>query len=197
MESLNKLSDEQLVVLYAEGCNSAFDLLLFRYKTKIHSYISYVIKDPDLTEDLFQETFIKAIVTIRQGKYTETGKFGAWLSRIAHNLVIDHFRQGKTENNVSSDQNEYDVLNNVKLSHGSIEDDLIRTQLHCDVRKLIRNLPQNQQDVLVMRYYKNLSFKEIAETTGVSINTALGRMRYALINMRKMADEYNISLTLD
>lgn len=197
MESLNKLSDEQLVVLYAEGCNSAFDLLLYRYKTKIHSYISYVIKDPDLTEDLFQETFIKAIVTIRQGKYTENGKFGAWLSRIAHNLIIDHFRQGKVENNVSSDQEEYDVLNDVKLSHGTIEDDLIRSQIHYDVRKLIRNLPPNQQNVLVMRYYKNLSFKEIAETTGVSINTALGRMRYALINMRKMADEYNISLTLD
>lgn len=196
MEKFNQRSDEELVQLYSKGDNLAFDLLVHRYKNKIHTYISYIVRDLELTEDLFQETFIKAILTIRQGRYTETGRFGAWLTRIAHNLIIDHYRQEKSTQVVSSDTEGFDILNDPKLSEKNIEDHLITDQITRDVRMLIRHLPTNQKEVLVMRYYQNLSFKEIADITGVSINTALGRMRYALINIRRMADENKISLSV-
>ena len=159
MNDLFDRTDEELVALYAEGNNGAFDVLLKRHQVRTFNYIYYIVKDKELANDIFQETFVKAIMTIKQGRYTENGKFPAWISRIAHNLIIQN-------------------------------------QIEADVRKLIKALPHSQREVLVMRYYKNMSFKEIADHTKVSINTALGRMRYAILNLRKMAEENNIVLTL-
>ncbi len=192
---MSQLSDDKLVQQYSRGNNEAFDALLERYQSRLLSYIVQLVGNRQLAEDIFQETFVKAIVTIRQGNYTESGKFGAWLSRIARNLVIDHFRQERAEPTVSSDNGEVDILNRKELSDITIEDDIIDTQIRQDVRRLIRELPDLQRQVLVMRYYRNLSFKEIAEKTNVSINTALGRMRYAILNMRRMARERNIVLS--
>ena len=196
MKHLSKLSDEELVVLYSEGNNKAFDILLTRYKNRIYSYIFYTVKDNDLTEDIFQETFVKVITTIKQGRYIEAVKFSSWLTRIAHNLIIDHYRQERNENLVSNDDSEEkDIFNRKELSEGTIEDSLITRQIHADIRRLVAALPDNQREVLIMRYYKNMSFKEIADATQVSINTALGRMRYALLNIRKMADDHQIQLS--
>jgi RNA polymerase sigma-70 factor (ECF subfamily) len=190
------MADEELVVLYAEGNNAAFDLLLTRYKSCIYSYIYFIVRNKDLAEDVFQETFVKAIMTIKQGRYTETGKFKAWITRIAHNLIIDHFRQERSENTLSNDEVEVDLFNNIKLCDSTIEDCLVRNQVLSDVKKLIQYLPDSQREVLEMRYYQDLSFKEIAGITGVSINTALGRMRYAILNMRKMIAENQMELSL-
>lgn len=195
MQQLALLSDDKLVQAYAKGDNDAFDTLLDRYQARLLSYILQLTPNRQLAEDIFQETFVKAIMTIRQGNYTESGKFGAWLSRIARNLVIDHFRQEKSEPTVSADNTEVDILNRKDLSDATVEDDMIDLQIRDDVRHLIRQLPHTQRQVLVMRYYRNLSFKEIAEKTNVSINTALGRMRYAILNMRRMARERNIALS--
>ena len=149
-----------------------------------------------MAEDVFQETFIKAITTIKQGRYVENGKFRAWIMRIAHNLVIDYFRQERNENTVSNDETEIDLLNNANLCEGTIEDQLVYGQILQDVKKLIQYLPESQREVLEMRYYQGLSFKEISEQTGISINTALGRMRYAILNIRKMAEENGIILSV-
>lgn len=192
---MTKLTDEQLVAAYANGDNKAFDTLLKRHQNRVFSYIYYIVKDKDIADDIFQETFVKAITTIRQNRYTENGKFSAWITRIAHNLVIDYFRQNKSEGNVSTDNEEIDILNRQELCDDSIEDVLIGRQVRADIRRLIHALPDAQRKVLMMRYYRDMSFKEIAEATGVSINTALGRMRYALLNMRRMAKEYNIALS--
>ena len=189
-------SDEQLISLYVDGKNEAFDELLERHKDRIFMYIYHSVKNEDLANDLFQGTFVKAITTIKQGRYVENGHFAAWVSRIAHNLIIDYFRQVKNENLQSTDDDESNILNRKELSQSTIEDDMVASQIHTDVRRLIRTLPASQRQVLVMRYYKNMSFKEIADTTGVSINTALGRMRYAILNMRRLAEEHNIVLTL-
>ncbi len=196
METLITMTDEQLVCDYSNGNNLAFDILLERHKRSVYNYIFFTVRKRELAEDIFQETFIKAIVTIKQGRYTESGKFRAWISRIAHNLIIDHFRQEKNENTVSNDEAPVDLLNNPTLCDGTIEDELIKVQITSDIRKLISFLPENQREVLEMRYYQDLSFKEIADQTGVSINTALGRMRYAILNMRRMAEENNIVLTM-
>lgn len=196
MNHLLKLADEELVALYSEGNNEAFDILLTRYKNRVYSYIYYTVKDSDLSEDIFQETFVKVITTIKQGRYVETGKFSSWVTRIAHNLIIDHYRQERNENLISNDENEEtDLFNRKELSEGTIEDMLITHQIHADIRRLVAALPDNQREVLVMRYYKNMSFKEIADATQVSINTALGRMRYALLNMRKLAEDHHIQLS--
>lgn len=195
MQILAQLSDDKLVQSYANGNNEAFDTLLERYQSRLLGYIMQLTGNRQLSEDIFQEAFVKAIMTIKQGNYTETGKFGAWISRIARNLVIDHFRQEKSEPTVSTDDGEIDILNRKELSDDTIEDDIIDLQIRDDVRRLIRELPETQRQVLVMRYYRNLSFKEIAEKTNVSINTALGRMRYAILNMRRMARERNIVLS--
>lgn len=197
MKELISQTDEQLVVMYAHGDNSAFDILLNRYKNKLFSYIYFAVKDKELAEDIFQDTFIKAILTIRQNRYTENGKFQAWLTRIAHNLIIDHFRQEKNNNQISGEEAECCLLNNSKYSEETIESQIIYNQTISDLKRLIHFLPSNQQEVVIMRYYKNLSFKEIAEKTGVSINTALGRMRYALLNLKKLADKNQIYLALD
>jgi RNA polymerase sigma-70 factor (ECF subfamily) len=196
MKSLKMMSDEELVVLYADGENAAFDVLLSRYKSGIYSYIYYIVRNKDLAEDIFQETFVKVITTVRQGRYTENGKFKAWITRIAHNLVIDYFRQERNENTVSNDDTEVDLFNNMKLCDGTIEDHLVRSQVLSDVKKLIHHLPKSQREVLEMRYYQDMSFKEIADITGVSINTALGRMRYAILNMRRMVAENRMELSL-
>ncbi|MCH5328636.1 MAG: sigma-70 family RNA polymerase sigma factor [Coprobacter sp.] len=188
--------DETLVSLYAKGNNEAFDILLNRHKDRIYSYIYYIVHNRDLADDIFQETFVKAIMTIRQGRYTENGKFPAWITRIAHNLIIDYYRQEKSENQISNDELSADIFNNKDLSEGTVEDYIVKNQIDADIRKLIKTLPDNQKEVLIMRYYKNMSFKEIADATKVSINTALGRMRYAILNMRRLAEENNIALTL-
>lgn len=197
MTELKKMTDEQLVVAYAQGNNVAFDILLNRHKTNVYSYIYFIVHSRELAEDIFQETFVKAIMTIKQGRYTESGKFRAWINRIAHNLIIDNYRQEKNEQTISNDECEVDLFNNAKLSDGNVEDDIIKEQILADVKKLINYLPDNQREVLVLRYYQDLSFKEIADITGVSINTALGRMRYAILNMRKLAEEKNMILTVD
>lgn len=191
------MTDEELVGAYAEGNNAAFDILLNRHKSNIYSYIYYIVRNREIAEDIFQETFVKAIVTIKQGRYTDNGKFRAWINRIAHNLIIDTYRQEKNEQTISNDESEIDLLNNPKLSDGTIEDEMVQEQIFSDVKKLINYLPDNQKEVLVLRYYQDLSFKEIADITGVSINTALGRMRYAILNIRRMAEEKKMILTLD
>ncbi|MDR0700215.1 MAG: sigma-70 family RNA polymerase sigma factor [Tannerella sp.] len=195
MENLRKMTDEALVELYAHGNNSAFDVLLNRYEKSIHSYIFYIVRNHDLTEDIFQETFLKVIITIKQGRYTDNGKFKAWIMRIAHNLIIDNFRQERNENTISNDEVEIDLLNDMKLCESNIEDEMLQEQVYLDVKKLVKHLPDNQREVLEMRYYQDMSFKEIADVTGVSINTALGRMRYAILNMRRMAEDHHIELS--
>lgn len=195
MEELLATADEQLVSMYANGRNEAFDVLIERHKSKLYAYIYHAVKDADMANDIFQETFVKAIMTINQGRYVENGKFSAWITRIAHNLIIDLFRQEKSENLQSCDLEDVDILNRKELSEDTIEDELVVSQIYADIRKLVKALPESQQEVLFMRYYKNMSFKEIADMTNVSINTALGRMRYAILNMRRIAEENNIVLT--
>lgn len=193
---MKQYSDEQLVALYAQGSNEAFDIILQRHQSRLLSYIRFIVKNNDLAEDIFQETFVKAIVTIKQRRYTDNGKFSAWLTRIAHNLIIDYYRQEKSVKNISNDECEYDLFNNKEICESTIEEKWIENQIHTDIRRLIGSLPDNQREVIVMRYYKDMSFKEIADATQVSINTALGRMRYAVLNIRRLAEKHNISLTL-
>lgn len=189
-----KLTDDQLVAAYADGNNEAFDVLLNRHQSYIFSYIQRLIKDVDMANDIFQETFVKAIMNIKQGRYTGDGKFQAWLSRIAHNLIIDFFRQQKNVPTVSTDNDDVNVLNRRDLSDGTIEDFIIDCQIMDDVQNLVSTLPEDQRKVVEMRYYENMSFKEIAERSGVSINTALGRMRYAILNMRRRAKQADMVL---
>jgi len=196
MKSLNQLSDEELVRLYEDGNNKAFEILLMRYKSKVYSYIFLIVRNRELTEDIFQDTFIKAVATIQQGRYIESGKFLGWINRIAHNLIIDYYRREKNENTFSADGVEYDIVNNAKLSEKSVEDVISNEQVLSDVVKLIDYLPSSQQEVVRMRFFEDLSFKEIAEKTDVSINTALGRMRYALLNMRRIALEKDVYLEI-
>lgn len=197
MNIQTNVADEMLVALYAQGNNEAFDILLNRHKNRLYSYIYYTVRNVELAEDIFQETFTKAIITIQQGRYNENGKFPAWLTRIAHNLIIDCFRQEKQENIVSCDEEERNLLNNIRLSEDTIESEIVNVQILSDVRRLMNHLPDEQREVVHMRYYQELSFKEIAEMTGVSINTSLGRMRYAILNLRRMAEKHGISLTME
>ena len=196
MENLNTLTDDMLATLYSQGNDKAFDVLLSRYQQKLFSYIFFIVRNQEMAEDIFQETFVKAITTLKQGRYAADGKFGAWLTRIAHNLVIDSFRQERNENTVSNDEVEVDLFNDADLCDDNIETRMVNEQVLGDVRRLVDALPGNQREVLYMRYYQDLSFKEIAAITGVSINTALGRMRYAIINMRRMAEEKHIALEM-
>lgn len=195
MQKLKELSDDRLVSAFSAGDNQAFDILLERHKDRVFNYIFNMVKDEDLANDIFQETFVKAIMTIKQGRYNADGKFVSWVSRIAHNVVIDHFRQEKSQGTVSTDESEYDILNRREFAEDTIEDIIIDKSIRDDIRQLIKSLPSEQRQVLIMRYYNNLSFKEIAEKTGVSINTALGRMRYAIINLRRTAEKNKIVLT--
>jgi len=195
MQKLPKLTDDQLVHAFASGNNQAFDVLLERHQCRIYNYILHLTKDATIADDAFQETFVKAITTIKQGRYNADGKFISWVSRIAHNIVIDHYRQDKIEAAVSTSDTDFDVLNRKEFSDDTIEDIMVDTAIRNDIRHLIKALPAEQRQVLVMRYYSDLSFKEIAQRTGVSINTALGRMRYAILNLRRMAKEHRIELT--
>lgn len=194
MQNLTKLTDDQLINAYKNGNNPAFDTLLKRHQSRVFNYINNIVKNSDVADDIFQETFVKAITTIKQNRYTPDGKFASWITRIAHNLVIDYYRQEKSENTISADNEDTDILNRRELSDTNIEDMIIETQIHDDVRRLVEALPESQREVLNMRFFRNMSFKEIADATNVSINTALGRMRYALLNMRRLAKENNIAL---
>lgn len=196
MRIYNDKSDDQLISLYVDGTNEAFDELLERHKDRVYMYIYHSVKNEELADDIFQDTFVKVITTIKQGRYVENGHFPAWITRIAHNLIIDYYRQLRNENLQSTDDTDINILNRKELSDCTIEDNLVTTQIHDDVRRLVKLLPVSQREVLVMRFYKNMSFKEIADNTGVSINTALGRMRYAILNLRRMAEEHNIILTM-
>ncbi|NLX81580.1 MAG: sigma-70 family RNA polymerase sigma factor [Proteiniphilum sp.] len=195
MDKFLSMTDEELVTLYAKGNNKAFEALFSKYEETLFSYIFYLVRNRDLADDIFQETFIKAITTIKRGKYTESGKFRSWISRIAHNLVVDYFRSEQKHSLISNDEYEYDLFNNSKFSDETIETSMVKNQIHSDVKRLVDALPEMQREVLNMRYYNDMSFKEIADKTGVSINTALGRMRYAILNMRRVAQENDMILS--
>ncbi len=191
------ISDYELIQRFIKGEQSCFEQLIHRHKNKVFAYISLYIRDQALAEDLFQDTFMKVIQSVKAGKYYDNGKFLSWVMRIAHNLIIDHFRKVKQMNTISNDDYESDIFNSKKFADATVEDDMIKRQIQKDVRKMISLLPEDQREVVILRHYAGLSFKEIAEITDVSINTALGRMRYALINMRKLMEEKKISLTLN
>lgn len=193
--NLKALSDQELLNTYLSGNESAISVLIDRHRKRVSDYIYMMVKSRDVADDIFQETFIKVIRVLKEGRYVETGKFLSWVLRIAHNQVIDHFRQNKQQNQVSESDAGYDILNSKKFSDSTVEDQIVSTQIESDVRKLIDYLPDEQREVVMMRYYSGLSFKEIAEQTEVSINTALGRMRYALINLRKMIQEKQLILS--
>ena len=191
------ISDYELIMRFVKGEQSCFEHLIHRHKNKVFAYISLYIHDKALAEDLFQDTFLKVIQSVKAGKYYDNGKFISWVMRIAHNLIIDHFRRVKQMNTISNDDYESDLFNSKKLAEDNIEDNIVKNQIHKDIRMLISKLPDDQREVVILRHYSDMSFKEIADITGVSINTALGRMRYALINIRKMMDEKKISLTVN
>ena len=193
--NLNRLSDYELLNNYISGNEISINILLDRHRKRIFDYIYMMVKNQDVADDIFQETLIKVVRFVREGRYTENGKFLSWVLRIAHNQVIDYFRQKKQRNNISEGDAGYDLLNHPKFSDRTVEERLITDQIEADVRKLIDFLPSEQKEVVLMRYYMGLSFKEIAEKTNVSINTALGRMRYALINLRKLIDENRLTLS--
>ncbi len=191
----NVLNDNELVQRFISGDTNSLEILIHRHKSRIFSYIMLIVKNQELAEDIFQETFIKVIRSLKRGKYTENGKFVSWVLRISHNLIIDHFRKEKLRGTVSSDNAGVDIFNSQKFSEDTIEDQMVTAQILSEVKELINELPEDQQQVIYMRHYMGLSFKEIAEQTDVSINTALGRMRYALINMRKLIDSKKLILT--
>ena len=192
------MSDEQLALAYIDGNNRAFDELLSRNQDKIFTYIMYVVRDEDLANDLFQETFLKVITKLQNGQYSDTGKFSWWLTRIAHNVVIDHFRAQKSSKIVEAPKdNDLSNLRSDAVQNLSRESELNNQQVMEDIKRLVEALPESQRDVVNMRFFQDLSFKEIAEQTNVSINTSLGRMRYALINLRKLTRQYGVSLTVE
>lgn len=194
---LEILNDKELVESYRNGNVASFELLVERHQNKVFSYILMLVKDRQLADDIFQDTFLKIIRTIKAGAYKEEGKFIQFAMRIAHNLVIDHFRKSNRLPMADSVNNEYSIIDNLKYIDRSVEDEMIEEQVYGDLRKMIELLPEEQKEVLNMRMYADMSFKEIADATNVSINTALGRMRYALINLRKMAKDYNLTLALN
>jgi RNA polymerase sigma-70 factor (ECF subfamily) len=190
------ISDYELITRFIKGEERCFEELLSRHKNKVFSYISLYVRDQALVEDIFQDTFMKVIQSVKCGKYYDNGKFLSWVMRIAHNLIIDNFRRDKQLNTISNDDYETDLFNSSKFSDTNVEDDCIQKQIKKDIRHMISCLPYDQREVVILRHYSDMSFKEIADITGVSINTALGRMRYALINLRKMMEEKKISLTV-
>ena len=195
MSKENLLNDNELVQRFIAGDQNSLEILIQRHKGRVFSYTLLIVKKQELAEDIFQETFIKVIRSLKKGKYTENGKFVSWVLRISHNLIIDHFRKEKLKGTVSNDSLDIDIFNSQKFSEDTIEDQMINAQILSEVKDLIQELPEDQQQVIVMRHYLDLSFKEIAEQTEVSINTALGRMRYALINLRKLVEKKNLILT--
>ena len=188
------MTDSQLVDLYVKGQNEAFDALVERYKNLVFSQIMQTVKDAELADDIFQETFVKVIVTIKQGRYVDTGHFGSWVVRIAHNLIVDFYRRNSRVYMCSTDDEEQGILNQRTVCDENIESEIEVEEIKNDLYALIRMLPISQRKVLVMRFYHNMTFREIADHTRVSINTALGRLRYALINLRRLAAEHNVAL---
>lgn len=191
----NLLNDNVLVQQFIVGDQNSLEILIHRHKSRVFSYILLIVKNKELAEDIFQETFIKVIRSLKRGKYIDNGKFVSWVLRISHNLIIDYFRKEKLRGTISNDNSSVDIFNSQKFSEDTIEDQLVNSQILNEVKELINELPEDQQQVIYMRHYQELSFKEIAEQTGVSINTALGRMRYALINIRKLIEEKKLVLT--
>ena len=190
-----KFSDEELVNSYVNGNSKSFEILMNKYKDRIYTYIYFKVKNKDVAEDIFQETFIKVINSLKNGKYSHDGKFASWVTRIAHNLTIDFFRKEKQLRTVSNNpENNIDVFNTTKFAEPTIEDNMIQTQINSDVKRLVETLPDEQKEIIILRHYVGMSFKEIAAYTDVSINTALGRMRYALLNLRKQITEQNLIL---
>ena len=189
------LSDQVLLNNYLSGDRAAISQLIDRHTHRVRDYIRMMVKDNDVADDILQETFIKAVRVIDEGRYADTGKFLSWILRIAHNQVIDHFRSQKNAKTVSESDAGYNLLGTLRFAERTVEDAMISSQIEEDVRRLIDRLPAEQREVVVMRYYSGLSFQEIADQTDVSINTALGRMRYALINLRKMIKENNLILS--
>lgn len=189
------LSDQGLLNSYLSGDQSAISQLIERHSRRVKEYIRIMVKDGDVADDIFQETFIKAVRVIDEGRYTDNGRFLSWILRIAHNQVIDYFRSRKQHKLVNEADAGYNVLGTLRFAEHTIEDDMVSAQINNDVRRLVEMLPEEQREVVMLRYYSSLSFKEIAEQTNVSINTALGRMRYALINLRKMIKENNLILS--
>lgn len=196
MENLNLMTDEELAIMYVDGDNKAFDLLLSRNQEKLFTYILFVVRDREMANDMFQETFFKVVSRLQQGKYIANGKFSAWLMRIAHNVIMDWYRQQRAQNIVDAPK-ENDLSNvGSTLLESSREGELVNNQVMEDVRRMMSHLPASQREVAFMRFYQQMSFKEIAEATGVSINTALGRMRYAILNLRRMTREHQLTLQM-
>ena len=194
MKNLSTSTDYELVELYENGNDKAFDEILQRHQNYVYSYILFLVKEEELADDIFQETFTRAIIAIRSHKYQTTGKFSAWLIRIAHNLIIDSTRETESEILITQEKFSPNILNDIRLSEGTIESNIMEQQKADQIRKMLDYLPDVQREVIIMRFYEDLSFKEIAEKTGVSINTSLGRMRYALINLRKLVQQHNMAL---
>lgn len=198
MKHYESQSDEELALLYVKGDNRAFDVLLTRNQQKLYSYILFVVRDPEVANDVFQDTFVKVITKLQEGKYTDSGKFSFWLTRIAHNVIMDCYRRQKSEHIVEpTEGNDLSNLRSDSLLDTNRENEYVNMQIMNDVRHLMNALPAPQREVVYMRFYQDLSFKEIANITGVSINTSLGRMRYALINMRRMARQHGIQLNME
>ncbi len=194
MNDLNTMTDYELVSLYEQGNDSAFDIILKRHQDYVYSYITFVVHSEDRAEDIFQETFTRAIIAIRSHKYQTTGKFSAWLIRIAHNLIVDQLRNDEEIHTISREDFPRDITDSLRYSEGSLETKIIEQQNIKTLRRLLSYLPESQRQVVIMHFYENLTFREIAEKTNVSINTSLGRMRYALINLRKLIQKHQISL---
>lgn len=190
-----KLKDKELVHKFMNGDKSALETLITRHKDRVYTYIFFIVKNEKLAEDIFQDTFIKVIKSLRKGKYNEQGVFVSWVIRIAHNLTIDFFRKNKRMPTYSNDENsDFDIFNSQRFAEETIEDEMIKDQTAADVRRLVQELPDEQKEVVLLRHFGGLSFREISEQTGVSINTALGRMRYALINLRKLIEDKELNL---
>lgn len=198
MENISRLTDEELAISYVQGNNRAFDELLSRNQSKLFSCILFVVRDEDKANDLFQETFVKVITKLHQGRYVDSGKFGAWIMRIAHNVIMDWYREQRSRNLIEpTDENDLSNLSGNDVLDSNVENRYVNDQIMVDVKNMMNMLPPTQREVVFMRFYQDLSFKEIAEMTGVSINTSLGRMRYAILNLRRMTKEHNIVLQLD
>lgn len=197
MMQLESMTDEELALLYIGGNNKAFDVLLSRNQSKLFNYIMFIVRDEELANDIFQDTFVKIIIKLKEGKYVVNGKFAYWITRIAHNVIMDWFRQQQNEHIVEpTEDNDLNKLKDASIVDNSRELDMVNEQILQDVKRLMDNLPAPQREVVYMRFYQDLSFKEIAEITGVSINTSLGRMRYAIMNLRRMAAEHHMMLSL-
>ena len=201
METNRKSSDQELIRSYLEGNDLSFEIILTRYKDRIFSYLMSLVKNRKIAEDIFQDAFFKIIRTLKKGSYNEEGKFLPWAMRIAHNLAIDHFRKIKkmptvSQNPSKNDDDDFDIFSILNMQESSIEDDMIEEQIHKDVRNIMDYLPEEQREIIILRHFKEMSFKDIAEKKDISINTALGRMRYALINLRKIIENNKVNLTV-